>query len=212
MLPLLPETRFLSKNDQGTFVLTNIQDDYMFRDQTTLGHVSLYNFIRRFHRVKKGKTWPKTCHRFTKAHPMHESHYLMEYQVKNYRVPWIVGPSIPRASKHPEKHAKLASLLFRPFKDFSDLRLHNTTWEDSWAAYLPTLQHLANDGDIADPKVHDATVSLSVLLHAETINRGLEVMSEERRVRAEMNVFIKAAPINGQSPNIFWTHLMLPLA
>ena len=115
-------------------------------------------------------------------------------------------------TKHPKKHAKLASLLFRPFPHFSDLCLHNTTWEESWAAYLPTLQHLANNGDIADASVHDATVALSVLLHAETINRGLEVMSEERRVRAEMSVFMQAAPINGQSSNAWWAHLMLTLA
>lgn len=198
----LPETRKLFKDSKtGEYKLASGHDDYCFRQETDeMSKVSLYNFTRRFYRSKgdpKTKKHAATI-RFEKEHPLAKEYYLARYQDKSQPVPWIIGPSVPRKSKDPEKHGKLSCLLFKPFRTFADLKDPKQSWEDAWEAFLPTLRQDAATG-VTSTQGHDANVSLGVLLNISTISRGLEVMSEERRVRAEAKTFIQAASVDGTS-------------
>ena len=57
-------------------------------------------------------------------------------------VPIIYGPKTPRKDLHPEMFAKIALVLFKPWRQPSDLRPKDSTWAQALQSFLQSPQAL----------------------------------------------------------------------
>src|SRR6185312_2830218 len=94
--------------------------------------------------------------------PHEEDQRLRKRFTEGKVIPILLMPPIPSRNKHPEKHARLVSMLFKPFRKFEDLHPDQL----SWPQVLEELEsRVAPDGPDADARVFRLIQNAEALGH-----------------------------------------------
>lgn len=109
--------------DRPLYRISSFLDDYIFRPPS-VGLLSIYEFTMRCYRRLRNNTVSQT-NVFCSGHPLHESHCLV-FRMRD-AVPAVTGPRLPQLKPEMEKperenHAKISKILFKPFREITDLR------------------------------------------------------------------------------------------
>jgi hypothetical protein len=136
----------------GTFTSASFLDDYIYRPRG-LTNTSLYEFSMRCYRRSTTTPIPDNK-RFNDFHPLSASHCVAFRRVET--VPLIQGPRLPKLTDDSsdevhEVHARIALVLFKPFRVIGDLVGNCTTlrpwttaynaWKDSRSGFTRTIMN-----------------------------------------------------------------------
>ena len=121
--------------------------DYMHHNEELI-NLSLYQWARCYHRIPLPKknlpinpneisclptTHSKHVIRFTKHHPLYDSHACMQYVNHEQNIVNFIGKVLPRPD-HGDRddYCSTMLVLFKPWRSGKDLKTENQSWEDAF--------------------------------------------------------------------------------
>jgi hypothetical protein len=122
----------MNMDENTNYVVNRYIDDYLYRPEA-LTKISIYRFYSSYFR----KTIPKDLEKVNKLlflpqHPLAKSHCLGKHSSPRIPVIYNKIPFYDKCISEPSKdrHAQLTLLLFKPFRNFEDLKTDNLTWDE----------------------------------------------------------------------------------
>ena len=123
----------LRRTHDGGTQLHSDRANYVLRPRG-LDHVCLYDFFSFFETISMTRAANEQKDLELKPMQFLEDHLLRDKQAVQMRkpgtefVPVLYGPKVPRCDLHQEKYAKMALILFKPFRHASELRPDDASW------------------------------------------------------------------------------------
>jgi hypothetical protein len=161
----------LTSTKEGLTTAPTQLDDYRYRPSSLAGE-SVYSFVGNYCRVKIPPRLSEELREgrsLRNPHKLHATHLITAYPVS--RTPVLVGFTLPNRKTEPEEHAKIALLMFKPWRTLDDLKDAGIPWSVAFSAWEN------------DPNGMPVSTA-QILRYFQQLREGSDIAQKERDERA----------------------------